>query len=367
MRKAARIYYYIFWISGVFYITTELSSLDLSITQRPPSRKKQRQAEDSAAPKAGLEPAAFARRNLRRRRPGCYETRRFNRTIRVMPARSAPRRTSVQSTELAQGGLPPVNKSTLLILKSLYSFTKERHSFGVSEFAAELGITKNMAFRALGTLLDEGFLVRDPTGKRYELGYRVLMFMHAGDETDIRAICLKYMQILQGISGCTVVFSIPMGPHLITIDGIDFKGQRMLRANWLPVPLHASPGSRAILSFLHDDEIEEYIRISSPLKRVTPTTITDPDKLRAEVRLVRRKGYAIGYEDRVVGANFVSFPVLDESGRPHGAITIGGPKDRFTKERMFTLIPELAAVMAELNREASFLDASPIFMSQQTI
>jgi DNA-binding IclR family transcriptional regulator len=262
----------------------------------------------------------------------------------------------------------PVNKSTLLILKSLYSFTSEQPSFGVSEFATKLGITKNMAFRALGTLLDEGFVVRDAAGKRYELGYRVLMFMDAGsEETDVRALCVKYMHILQEISRESVVFSIPMGPNLITIDGVEPKGKRFLRVNWVPIPLHASPGSRAILSFLHDDEIEEYIRLSVPLKRFTPTTIIDPDKLRAEVRLVRRKGYAIGYEDRVVGSNFVSFPVLDESGRPHGAITIGGPKERFTKEKMYALIPQLADVMAELNREASLLDASPIFISQQTV
>lgn len=263
---------------------------------------------------------------------------------------------------------PPINKSSLLILRELYSFTSEQPSFGVSEFATKLGISKNMAFRALGTLLDEGFLVRDVTGKRYELGYKVLMFMHASsEEMDIRSLCAKYMRILQEISGEGAVFSIPMGPNLVTIDGIDAKGRRFLRANWVPVPLHASPGSRAILSFLHDEEIEEYIRLSVPLKRITPTTITNPDKLRAEVRLVRRRGYAIGYEDRVVGSNFVSFPVLDESGRPHGAITIGGPKERFTKDRMFSLIPQLADVIAELNREASLLDASPIFISQQTL
>lgn len=285
-----------------------------------------------------------------------------------MTSRKSAKRAGPAEPRKAASSGPPVNKSSLLILKALYSFTSEQQSFGVSEFAEKLGISKNMAFRALGTLLDEGFVVRDRSGKRYELGYRVLMFVHAGgEEADIRSLCVKYMHILQGISQENVVFSIPMGPNLVTIDGIDRKGRRILRVNWLPVPLHASPGSRAILSFLHDDEIEEYIRLSAPLKRITPTTITDPDKLRAEVRLVRRKGYAIGYEDRVVGSNFVSFPVLDESGRPHGAITIGGPKERFTKDKMYALIPQLADVMAELNREAALLDASPIFISQQTV
>ncbi len=304
-------------------------------------------------------------RKLTARPAGLASTMKNASTRTKSPVRKA--RSPAVDLQAASPG-PPVNKSSVLILKALYSFTSEQPSFGVSEFAAKLGISKNMAFRALGTLLDEGFVVRDATGKRYELGYRVLMFMHASsEETDIRALCVKYMRILQEISRESVVFSIPMGPNLVTIDGIEPKGTRFLRVNWVPIPLHASPGSRAILSFLHDDEIEEYIRLSMPLKRFTPTTIIDPDKLRSEVRLVRRKGYAIGYEDRVVGSNFVSFPVLDESGRPHGAITIGGPKERFTKEKMFALIPQLADVMAELNREASLLDASPIFISQQTM
>ena len=49
--------------------------------------------------------------------------------------------------------------------------------------------------------------------------------MPAGEETDIRALCVKYMHILQEISRESVVFSIPMGPNLVTIDGIEPEGQ----------------------------------------------------------------------------------------------------------------------------------------------
>lgn len=260
---------------------------------------------------------------------------------------------------------PSVNKSVVLILKSLRCFTRERPSLGVTDLANELGITKNMAFRALSTLLDEGFLVRDSTGHRYELGFGALMFLaDSKHDDDIRAVCLRYMPTLQRISGGTVVFSIPMGATAVPIDAIETSGVRLVRTGWIPVPLHVSSGCRAILASLHDEEIAEYIKISRPLKKYTPNTITDPAKLWEDVHLVRKRGYATGFEDRIVGSNYVAFPVFDENRRPHGAITIGGPKEKFSRPRLLELLPRLQEVMARLNSEASLIEASPVAMSQ---
>ena len=52
-----------------------------------------------------------------------------------MKKASSGRSASAKRAETSAGQNPglPVNKSTLLILKSLYSFTSEQPSFGVSE------------------------------------------------------------------------------------------------------------------------------------------------------------------------------------------------------------------------------------------
>ena len=50
----------------------------------------------------------------------------------------------------------------------LSAFVSDAAAFGVTELSQQLGMTKNMVHRALTTLVDQGYLVRDAAGTRYE-------------------------------------------------------------------------------------------------------------------------------------------------------------------------------------------------------
>jgi DNA-binding IclR family transcriptional regulator len=254
------------------------------------------------------------------------------------------------------------NKATVRVLEVLASFLDRTRPCGVTELAAELGISKNMAFRALSTLLQEGYVVRDATGARYELGPSVLA-LRRGEiaEPDLRALAAPYLRRIHQLTGESVFLSIIVGRNHVTIDGVEAHGIKVSHnPRGLPVPLHASPASRVLLAFLHDDEIEEYIRVASPLKRFTPTTIVDPERLREEVRLVRGRGYALGYGDHYTGATYVSFAVLDGTRRPHAAITVGGPPDRFTEVTVAAMVPRILAIVDELNQKTRHVPASSV-------
>lgn len=227
-------------------------------------------------------------------------------------------------TERAHAAEPPanINKSTALVLRALSLFGKGGASYGVTALAAELGISKNMAFRALATLAELGYLVRDAAGTGHELGWRVLELRNAAaEDEDIRTICAPYMQQMQALTGESVFFAVAIGRSIITVDGIEARGRRVSRITWgEPIPLHVGSSSRVILANLSDAEIEAYIAAASPLQTFSDTTITDPAKLREEIALVRRRGYARGYQDYVrQGSNFIAFPVLDmeQIGRAH--------------------------------------------------
>ncbi len=217
-----------------------------------------------------------------------------------------------------------------------------------------------MAYRALSTLLEQGYVVRDASGARYELGYRVLD-LNTGqvEELDVRALCGPAMRQLHELTSESVFLSIIVGRNHVTIDGVEAHGLKVSHnPRGLPVPLHASPASRVLLSFLHDDEIAQYIRASSPLRKFTERTITDPAKLWDEVRLVRRQRYAKGYGDHYTAGTYVAFPVLDGSERPHAAITVGGPIGRFTQARVDELLPAMLRIMEELNLQSRLYPAT---------
>jgi DNA-binding IclR family transcriptional regulator len=197
---------------------------------------------------------------------------------------------------------------------------------------------------------------------RYDLGYAVLDLQPANaEEIDIRTLCAPFLQRLHEISGESAFLSIIVGANHVTIDSIEAHGVKVSpNPRGLLVPLHASPASRALLSFLSDEEITAYIRAASPLKRFTKTTITNPKKLWEEVLLVRRQGFAHSYGDHYAHATYISFPVLDSGGRPHAAITIGGPPDRLTDKRLEKLMPKIVQVMEQLNRLSRLYPATSI-------
>jgi len=248
---------------------------------------------------------------------------------------------------------PQSNKATERILRVLTVFADEpRKSLGVTELSHNLGMTKNMVFRALRTLVDEGYLMRDPGGSRYELGYRIIELRNADfEEPDWPKICTPYMRNIHEITNETVTLSIRAGFHSVVIDGIEGRQPIVTRVLYgRPIPLHAGPGSRAILAFMPDEEIEALLSQNVPLARIRETTIVEPAALWDEIRLVRERGYAMGYRDHVPIGSAIAFPVLDGSGHSIGAIAIGTADEVSGDEKLRAHLPELRRQMDELNR-----------------
>lgn len=253
-----------------------------------------------------------------------------------------------------------MNKGTVRVLNALSLFA-EKPTWGVTEISRQLDCAKNSAFQALDTLVEEGYLVRDAGGQRYQLGHRTIDFVGDSEALDVRSLCHPYLMRLHRLTAESVFLSIIVGRYNVCIESIQAQGVTVGYSPLSqPIPLHAGAGSRLLLSYLQDDEVERYIALVGPLQRVTPTTIVDPDALRAEVALVRSQGFARGYEDFSTGANFLAFPVLGAMERPLAAIIVGGPIERFTREMGDRLIPDIKAIMAELNQHSRMFPATPI-------
>lgn len=261
-----------------------------------------------------------------------------------------------------------VNISAVRMLRVLELFARGTTAHGVTEVARQLGISKNMAFRALGALTDQGYLIRDAGGTRYHLGYRVLDFRNpAAPDADVRGLVFAAMQAMQHLTGESVSFGVAMGRHFITIDGIEGRGVRVSRISWGgKIPLHVTPSARVILAFLRDEQIDAYIAHTSPLQRFTEYTITDGARLWEEIRGIRERGFARSFQDYAYfDADYIAFPILDAEGLPHGALTVGGPRERFTDDRIRELMPRMTQIMRDLNDRTRLIPASSVFAAEE--
>lgn len=283
--------------------------------------------------------------------------------MRTPSTRGAERAPSGKSSAAPSAAPRYGNRATLNVLAVLSRFIGETRSLGVTEIAADLGMSKNMAHRALATLIDSGLLARDASLARCQIGLGALAFAGDDESFDLRALCRPFMRELAALSGETVVLSVIAGRSRINIDALEARGPRVtLIRRGSAAPLHCSKLSRLLLAYLSDAEIAEYIRVASPLNQFPETPDDNAEELAADIKKIRARGHIVWRGARMFpSACYVTFPVLDAARRPHGAITVGGPAERFPLERARQLLPAIERIVAQLNQHARLYPASPAF------
>jgi DNA-binding IclR family transcriptional regulator len=86
--------------------------------------------------------------------------------------------------------------------------------------------------------------------------------------------------------------------------------------------------------FLADMPGEEAERIiAAGLRRFTPNTITDPDRLRARLADIRADGHCVSRGEMSVDLVSITAPVFDAGGRLSATINVAAPAARVTDER----------------------------------
>jgi DNA-binding IclR family transcriptional regulator len=89
------------------------------------------------------------------------------------------------------------------------------------------------------------------------------------------------------------------------------------------------------------------------------------DQVWTEVKKIRELGYWLDYSDNLIGvaiAVFAAFPLCDQSGRPHGSITVGGPVERFNMDRAQALLPAIQRVITRAQQQVKPIPADPAFL-----
>jgi len=75
------------------------------------------------------------------------------------------------------------------------------------------------------------------------------------------------------------------------------------------------------------------------LPSMNENTITDPDKLFDEFETIREQGYAINDQEEIIGTRAIGAPIENNKAL-YGAISISGPKSRFTFDRLHDELSE---------------------------
>lgn len=220
----------------------------------------------------------------------------------------------------------PTGAKTLALIDLL-----AQHPAGLSsaEAARKSGITGNLVFRVLKTLVEMGYATQREDNKLYALSNRLLDLSRpkVGDRSlvlcahgalrSLRDDTGETVQLLIESSGKALVLEQVQGSHALQVCGQ--VGMR--------IPLYSCAPGKAILAWWNEERRAEWFR-GRALKSFTATTLCKRKELERELAESRLKGFTVDRAEGVEGIHCVAAPVLDEYGGPIAAITLMAPVSR---------------------------------------
>ncbi|ANZ26093.1 IclR family transcriptional regulator [Rhodococcus sp. WB1] len=242
-------------------------------------------------------------------------------------------------------------------------FTVQQPEWGVSEVAAAIDVPRSSAHALLSSLVDTGLLQCRARG-RYRLGWRVVELGETLRGTvDVRSCAAPVLERLVEKCGETTHLAVMdrwnvlyvdkiLGNHNITVQGARI-GTRL--------DAHSTAVGKVLLAQLEEIEVRRYLA-TRPLRRLTPSTTTNPQALLDALAGVRSAGFAADLGETVSEVHCVAAPVRDDLGSVVAAVSVSVPATRFVQRR-----PQLERAVVgaahEITRAiAEAHDCSPVLL-----
>ncbi|MEU6821130.1 IclR family transcriptional regulator [Streptomyces atriruber] len=208
-----------------------------------------------------------------------------------------------------------------------------RQPIGVADLARRLELPKSSAQRALRTLHEAGW-IRPAAGEvtRWVVTTKALQVgRRATGELSLRDVALPLMEELRRRIDETVHLTVPDGDKVVLIERLETsKPVRIILALGTQLPIHASANGKAVLAASPREVIARHL--DAGLEGFTASTITDKERLLAELVRIRERGYATNGGEWRDDVSAVAAAVRDESGSPVASISVNMPTSRMTRE-----------------------------------
>jgi DNA-binding IclR family transcriptional regulator len=220
------------------------------------------------------------------------------------------------------------------------------------EIAQALNIPKGSLSKLLSSLVARDYLMIDTITREYSIGPQILFLANsyfAGlDIIQIARPIIREAMIRTGESTLLLIKSREEGLIVCKEDSPHILIAR-LRIG-ARVPLYATAVGKAILAFLSAEEVDRYIS-SVELSPLTQTTITNPDILRRELKLIRAKGLAYCNGEQFEDLFAIAAPVFDWDNRVVASVGMPFPKIRSNAENERKIENVLRESSAQISRK----------------
>jgi DNA-binding IclR family transcriptional regulator len=257
---------------------------------------------------------------------------------------------------------PPRNQSLERGLAVLEAFGARRAEIGIRELGRLLNLNKTIVHRLARTLLERGFLEQNPDTLRYAIGPRAF---EVGQRYSIASgpaeAALPVLQRLADHGQLNAYLGVLRGASIVYLLTLQSSGPIVIRAKpGSPAHVHSTALGKVLLGAHRDPAA---LLGTKPLLRLTPSTLTDPGMVLAELKTVRAQGHAISDEENLPGVWAVGAPVVDRTGQVVAAISGACPRYQVTKVRAAEIVRAVRAAALQISKSLG----APAALSRQSV
>jgi len=234
-------------------------------------------------------------------------------------------------------------------------FGFDHQELSVSEIGAKTGLHRSTAHRILMALEYNDLIKQNPSTGKYHLGIKLFKLGHqAVSQLNLREICRPFLSRLMNDTKETIHLAVLDDDQVLYLDKVE--GPHALR---MPsrvgryIPTYCTSLGKAMLSCLDDQEVKSILRRQT-LKPHTENTVKNINQLLADLRSVRKRGYAVDNEEIEIGLRCVGAPLRDYTGGMVGAISVAAPSARLSEKNTPVTGRMIIAIAAEISEQLGF-------------
>lgn len=248
------------------------------------------------------------------------------------------------------------NQSSEKLLKMMEFLASQREPVRLLDISKALGINSSTALRFLTALVDNGYAAQERETSRYYLTYKICALSNQVlENVDIRTIARRYMREISQLFGETVCLAVEKDRKVVYIEVVESPNSiiRSMQRIGNIAPMHCTGIGKLLLLNASEEEIDVWIR-QEGMPRFTEHTPTDKETLLRLLAQARKEGAAYDNEECEIGARCVAVPVYDASGRVIAGISVTGPVNRLTDDRIAPRLAELKRIAAEVSGKMGY-------------
>jgi IclR family pca regulon transcriptional regulator len=207
-------------------------------------------------------------------------------------------------------------------LRIIGLFAPERKTLSLKEIAECLKANKSSVYRFTNTLVELGYLKKDPQTKLLSLGQRAyLMGLSLVNSFSLLDVVKPFVDEVHDRYNISVDSCVLEEQALLQLYFRAAKDAPSYQALIINPAIHCSGLGKAILAYLPEDERTALLNRLRLVQR-TEKSITNKHELLADLDTTRIRGYAINNEEYIKGLFTIATPFFNlETGRPMGAVS----------------------------------------------